>query len=295
MVSILLLSSLAVFSINELASGEEQEFTKLENEVKSIVKNIDGNSENVSVYIETEDGSIAINESEVMSSASIIKTPILVEAIRQAEMGDLVWHDEIVVTEEDLVGGSGDLKDLETPLIINVERLAELMITVSDNTATNMFMQRIGFDSVNWLCAKVGCEDTVLQNSIYATMPQDRGPHNYSTAKDITIIMKAALEGEILSEEGKKEFFRIMSSYPGSRLPGNYDATKHADFQIGHKGGSTASPRVRHDGAIFKLGESEEMVYVTVFTHDLLGPVSDPMMAEIGEVIMDYMLEKNNN
>src|SRR5699024_10712492 len=92
--SILLLSSLLVVSINGIVSGEVEEFSSLEEKVHSIIED---NEENVSVFIETSDGTIEINESEVMSSASIIKTPILIEALRQAEQGELVWHDEVTV------------------------------------------------------------------------------------------------------------------------------------------------------------------------------------------------------
>lgn len=273
-----------------MASGQSDDFSSLKEDIEKIAGEQSGN---VSVYVETGEGTIAINESEVMSSASIIKIPILAEAIRQAEQGNLVWDDEVVVEESDIVGGSGDLKDMELPVTLTVRELAELMITVSDNSATNMFMDRVGFDEVNWGCIQMGCVDTVLQTSIYTSKPQDRGPHNYSTAKDIVTVLKDANEGDFLSPGGREELLRIMRSYDGSRLPGYKDPERHKDIKIAHKGGSTANPRVRHDGAIFTLGDDIDTVYAAVFTHDLKGPVADPLMSEIGEAIMDYMVETN--
>lgn len=288
---VLLLVFTPILLLGSSVSGESTQFRILEERVIDLIKEYESN---VSVFIETEEGIIKNNESKVMSSASIIKIPILVEAIRQAENGDLIWGGEVTVTVEDQVAGSGTLKDKQAPFTTDIATLANLMITVSDNTATNMLMERIGFDHVNWMCAEMGCEDTVLQNSLYQSMPQDRGPRNYTTAKDISRILKATNEEGFLTEKGRQEFLRIMESYPGARLPGKWDPEKHENIRIAHKGGSTANPLVRHDGAIFTLGDDEDIVYVAVLTHDIEDRDGvDDMMASIGETIMDYMLERN--
>lgn len=279
---------LGVFAPMASGQSDGQSFASLKEDIEKIASEHSGN---ISVYVETSKGSIEINESEVMSSASIIKVPILVEAIRQGEQGDLIWDDEVIVEESDLVGGSGVLKDMETPLSSTVRELADLMITVSDNTATNMIMERVGFDEVNWTCIQMGCEDTVLQTSIYTSMPQDRGSHNYTNAIDMVKILKGANEGEILSPEGREEFLRIMRSAKNARLSGYKDPELHKDIQVGRKGGSTANPRVLHDVAIFTLGD--DVVYAAVMTKDVPSAPATAATAEIGKSIMDYMVETN--
>lgn len=277
---------LALFA--PMASGQSDDFVSLKEDIEAIANEHSGN---ISVYIETSEGAIKINETEVMSSASIIKVPILVEAITQAEQGNLIWDDEVIVEESDLVGGSGVLKDMETPLSSTVRELADLMITVSDNTATNMIMERVGFDEVNWTCIQMGCEDTVLQTSIYTSMPQDRGSHNYTNTKDMVTILKGANEGGILSPEGREEFLRIMRESNNARLSAYKDPELHKDIQVGRKGGSTASPRVLHDVGIFTLGDED--VYAAVMTHDVPPTPATEATAEIGKAIMDYMVETN--
>lgn len=244
--------------------------------------------DHIGVYVETAEGIIAVNERTVMSSASTIKVPILVEAIRQAEQGDLFWDELVLVTEKHVVTGSGTIRDMALPQTFTLRELAELMIVVSDNTATNMLMERTGFDEVNWTCIRMGCLDTILQNSIYTSMPQDRGPRNWTTARDMALIVKGAYEGDILSPAGKDEFLRIMRAANPARLSERRDPDIHADVIVGRKGGSTASPRVLHDVAIFTL--DEQVVYAAVLTRDVEPAVATQTIAEIGKLIMDYMV-----
>ena len=272
-----------------MASGQSDSFVALKEEVEQIADSLDTGT--ISVYIETSEGTIAINETEVMSSASTIKVPILAEALKQAEQGDLFWDDEVVVEESDVVGGSGVIKDMDLPQSFTVRELADLMITVSDNTATNMLMERVGFDEVNWACIEMGCVDTVLQTSIYTSMPQDRGPHNYSNTKDMVTILKGVNEGGFLTPAGKEEFLRIMRDANEARLSEYKDPERHKDILVGRKGGSTASPRVLHDVGIFTLGDED--IYAAVFTKDVQPNTATPTIGEIGRSIMDYMVETN--
>jgi len=142
-------------------SGQITNFSELEAKIEEIV---DGNP-NVGVYIDTMDGTIGFNETKVVSSASTIKVPILVEALRQADQGELIWNDEVLVEDKDVVGGSGTIKNDPIPASYTVKELAELMMVVSDNTATNLIAERVGFDQVNWTCAKLGCVDTGAEKS----------------------------------------------------------------------------------------------------------------------------------
>lgn len=281
---------LAIFAPMISGQADGQSFAALKDDVEKIVDDVDSEGD-IGVYIETSEGTIMINEMEVMSSASVIKVPILAEAVRQAEQGDLIWDDKVLVEEADVVGGSGVIKDMEVPLTMTVRELAELMMTVSDNTATNMIAERVGFDQVNWTCIQLGCEETVFQNSIYTSMPQDRGPHNYTNAKDMATIVSGVNNEDVLTEESKEEFLRIMREVPDARLSEYKDPELHKDIKVGRKGGSTASPRVLHDVAVFTLGDEE--IYAAVLTQDVTPNTATPTIAEIGKKIMDYMVETN--
>lgn len=285
-VALACLMLISVFVPLASSQSDEHAFAALKDEIHKIAAE---HGQHIGVYVETSNGTVAINETLAMSSASTIKVPILAEAIKQAERGDLFWNDEVVVHESDVVTGSGTIKDMTVPRTFTVKELAELMIVVSDNTATNMMMERVGFDEVNWACIHMGCVDTVLQNSIYTSMPQDRGPRNYTTAKDMVMIVKAVNEADFLTPEGRDEFLRIMRAANHARLAEYWDPEIHKDILVGRKGGSTASPRVLHDVGLFTMGD--DVVYAAVLTKDIVPSIATPTIEEIGKAIMDYMLE----
>lgn len=281
--SMILLSSILFISISGNASEDEKGFSALEENVQSIV----GDNENISVYISTKDGDIGFGEDKVYSSASTIKVPILIEALRQADQGILNLDEKVTVTSSDLVSGGGIIRHLSDNQILSLRDLLFLMITLSDNTATNMMIERVGMEAVNQACQDIGCEDTKLQRyMLQSVQPKD----NLTTAKDMALIMEAAYEGDILNDEGKEEFLRIMGEQKlTSNLPVYRDGDTHSGVSAYHKGGSLGSTSVRHDIGMFTY--NDDVVYVSVLTEHVSKKTAHLAMAQIGESIMDYLVE----
>src|SRR6185503_6355168 len=82
-------------------------------------------------------------------TASTIKLPILCALESLVAAGKVKWDERIVLKPEDKVSGSGVLASLEDHSELTVRNLAILMIILSDNTATNLILDRIGADAVN--------------------------------------------------------------------------------------------------------------------------------------------------
>ncbi len=80
---------------------------------------------------------------ETFSTASLIKVPVLVALFDLAEQKQLTLDDPMVLTDIDKVGGAGELQFLRTPLTMRLWDAAWLMSTLSDNTATNLLLDRI--------------------------------------------------------------------------------------------------------------------------------------------------------
>lgn len=104
----------------------------------------------------------------VMPTASVIKLPILAEVFRQDEAGDLSLHEPVTLDEANRVGGSGVLKDLAPGLTLPLIDYATLMITVSDNTATNTLIDRLGgVETVNrFMTEALGLETIRLRRKV---------------------------------------------------------------------------------------------------------------------------------
>lgn len=107
------------------------------------------------------------NEDVVLPTASVIKVPVLLALLRAVEAGEVDLDARIELRAEERVGGSGVLKIFGGGLQPTVLDLATLMIAVSDNTATNMVLKRIGGTGpVDAAMADLGLSTIRLHNAI---------------------------------------------------------------------------------------------------------------------------------
>ena len=102
------------------------------------------------------------NENHIFPAASIVKVPILLEYLRQKEKGMLNPDDDVVLEEKDVVGGAGILLELHRGIGLTLQDLIHLMIVISDNTASNVMLDKAGMDEVNAFMRSLGLVDTVI-------------------------------------------------------------------------------------------------------------------------------------
>ena len=106
--------------------------------------------------------------SEPMPTASLIKLAVLIEAYRQDHEGLISLDDEIVLRDEDKVPGSGILTShFSAGTKITLRDAIRLMIVFSDNTATNLVLDKIGLQSVNDTMKSLGCPDTSIHAKVF--------------------------------------------------------------------------------------------------------------------------------
>jgi beta-lactamase class A len=110
--------------------------------------------------------SVGIDPDAVVQTASVIKLTILFEAMEQVREGKAHWDDKITLEPGDAVSGSGLLLFLDTPLTLTLKDVLTLMVVMSDNTATNLAIDKIGLDAVNARIAWMGLKDTHLYKKI---------------------------------------------------------------------------------------------------------------------------------
>jgi beta-lactamase class A len=93
-------------------------------------------------------------------TASVFKIPVLIELLLQAEARHLSLDERVVVTETLKSPGSGVLKELTSAPALSLSDLAMLMIIISDNTATDILVHRVGTEAINRRLASWGLEVT---------------------------------------------------------------------------------------------------------------------------------------
>lgn len=151
---------------------------------------------------------IAINADVRFPTASVIKTAVMAEAYHQASRGTLSLDTTIPLRDVDKVGGSGVLNGLSDGLALPVRDLIHLMIVVSDNTATNLLVNRIGTKNVDERLAAYGLEQTKLFRPTFRDGKADVFPElekefglGMSTPRDMAALMALIADGRAVNRE----------------------------------------------------------------------------------------------
>ena len=108
------------------------------------------------------DGEVGLNEDELVVTASVFKIPVLVETARQVASGERSWTNRIRVKPEQHTLGPTGLSVMVDDVDLSLRDLAYLMMSVSDNTATDVIMGMVGVDRINATLRELGLEQTHL-------------------------------------------------------------------------------------------------------------------------------------
>lgn len=119
---------------------------------------------------------VAINPDAPVNTASVIKVAIMLEAMYQVKEGQVSFDDVLTLRKEDQVSGSGVLLLFHTPAQVNFETAIVMMITQSDNTATNLVLAHVGRDKVNQRLRGLGFPLTTSIRPISRPKQGDQAP-----------------------------------------------------------------------------------------------------------------------
>lgn len=119
---------------------------------------------------------VALNPDVPVNTASVIKLPIMLEAMYQVKEGRVSLDDMLPFRKEDQVSGSGVLLLFHTPAEINFETAIVLMITQSDNTAANLVLAHVGRENVNRRLRTLGYQLTTSIRPISRPKEGDQSP-----------------------------------------------------------------------------------------------------------------------
>ncbi|MEW6217720.1 MAG: serine hydrolase, partial [Candidatus Bipolaricaulota bacterium] len=193
-------------------------------------------------------------------SASVIKLAIAWEAFREAEAALLHLDETVSIPPGAAVGGTGVLQLLSPRLSLTWRDLVTLMLVVSDNTATNLLIDRLGFDAINATARSLGLTQTVLQRKMMDFAARASGRENYMSAADAARLLAMLAAGAHrqddassggqearLSPDSGKELLAILERQQfNHKLPALLPPVRCA-----HKTGEL--PGLEHDAGIVYL------------------------------------------
>ncbi len=157
-----------------------------------------------------------VNADMVFPQASAIKIPVLIELYRQAQAGTLELDERVNVTRAQMAAGSGVLQHFsDAGSALSLRDLAVLMIVLSDNTATNILIDRAGMQNVNDLLARNNLRQTRLQRRMLDTESQRAGRENLSTPQEMIWLLGLLHERKLLDAKNSDAAIEILK-YPKS-------------------------------------------------------------------------------
>ncbi len=259
------------------------------------------------------DGStIILQPDRPFPMASVFKIPVLIELVLQAEEGRLGLDETVTVAETLKSPGSGVLKELTSPPTLSLADLAMLMIIISDNTATDVLVNRVGAASINRRLASWGFEVTrvvmTCRQLLFEIAGRPSGPFTPETRLEVEQILKTRERSfagrayadtdnnvttpremiallEMLVTDGRLSLMvreRALNFMRRQQIRDRLPFHLPPGTEIAHKTGSVQG--VRNDAGILFLPRGP--VLVCAFTRDLEQDVAGiAAIAEVGRLV----------
>ena len=247
---ILIYSLLTIAALPQTSPGSGKQQALWQKLERSIVE-ADGNLDGV-LGVAIEDLATGqkylLHENEVFSQASSIKIAILAELYQQAQQGKLKLTDLYTVRTSDLVDDSAIMNGL-TPGItqVTLRDLATMVVAVSDNSATNVLIDRVGMENVNTLLDSLGLTHTRLRRKMMDLKAAAEGRENISTPAEMMTLLENLYRGKLFGRPLTDDFFKVLSTKKDSWIPRDLPE----DLKIANKPGALEG--VRNDSGVVFL------------------------------------------
>jgi len=214
---------------------------------------------------------ISINQKELFPSASLVKIPIMAACFYAVNEGRLKLEENLQLKRRDKVLGSGNLKNLPSGRVFSLEKLVEIMITDSDNTAANMLITRMGFDYLNDCFKKIGLKNTNISRKMMDFRSRRHGRENFITASDLAFILEEIYQNKLINRKYSQKCLELLKKQNirdriPSRLPQEICVAHKTGLERGicHDAGIIFTPRTdmlicvltRHNSKTAKLAKN---------------------------------------
>ncbi len=248
---------------------------------KAIYEILSGLTGNVGLYVELLDTGekFEINPGLVFPSASVIKIPMLALLLKDVREGKADWNAPRTIAPVNRVGGTGILAYLDQDYAPSLKTLAFLMITLSDNTATNEIMDMIGIERFNEFWKAQGYANISLGRKMLDFEAIKLGRNNYMCAGEAGRLLSSIARSECGHRDDCETIIDFMAHQQCiNKLPSLLPAIpswagaeerrnmKPGTVLVANKTGDLTG--IQHDVGVFTLPDGRRYV-IAMFTGGL--------------------------
>ena len=228
------------------------------------------------------------NAEHVFPAASSIKLAILLELYHQDEQaragarGKATLDDFYTFDPKDLVEDSQVMAGLSAGMTKLTNRdLAQFMVAVSDNSAANVLIDRVGKDNVNSTLRGLGLAKTMLRRKMMDVAAAQRGDENVATPYEMVQLLEAIYKGKILKADPSKQLIKQLSTLKASYIPRELPD----GVQVANKPGELEGVRT-DSGIVFSANRPFAISVMTAYAND--ERAAERAISEVAREAYDY-------
>ncbi len=263
-----------------------QEITELKRAIQSLATKNTTLKPGVFLFDVDTGNYVDFNGDTTLAAASTIKTPILAAFFQAIDEGKIHLDDKITLKKEHIAGGSGELQDQKPGTQFSTLEVANKMITISDNTATNMLIEILGgIDTLNDKFKQWGLNHTQLQNFL----PDLEGT-NKTTAKDLVNIMAQINQNQLISLKSRDRALNIMTQTRNdSLLPQGLEK----GATIAHKTGTIDT--IAADVGIIDMPNGKRYLLGVIVQHPKTKGKAEKFIRDVSSLVYKHFNEDSNS
>ena len=197
---------------------------------------------------------LALRADEKFPTASLIKVAVLVTLYDLVEKGLMSLDERVTLTRIDKVPGSGTLQFMHDGLELTLRDAAWLMSTISDNTATNLILDKIGIRRVWEKMDSLGLRQTRIHAKVflarYTSVAADSGAKyglGVTTPNEMARLFALLADGRAVSARADSAMLEVLANSTDYQLTQRHVSGVRAPRKSG------ATDQVRTECALFYL------------------------------------------
>lgn len=177
---------------------------------------------------------LGLNENRMFQAASVIKLPMFAVVAKLVSEGKASWEDRLVARNEERVPPCGALWFFEDEPAVRLKTLCGLMITISDNMATNMLMRHFGIETFNREFQEIGLEKTHIERLLFDSSANAAGKQNKIVPREMGNLLERVYRHAFVNEVVSKFIEEtLLEQQINHKIPGYL----RGEVAVAHKTG----------------------------------------------------------